>query len=770
MRSTITLLATLALIPAGLPAQGWIIPRPCDAPGCAPPPHCGTPGCRLPRVPTAAGIERLRSEVRVELANRVLRYEIEETFVNRGGRVGEADYLFPLPKGAAFQDLKLSIDGELVAGETMDAARARRIYEEIVRQQRDPALVEWMGYGLLRTRIFPIAPGEEKKIVVRFQMVAEREGDAVRVDYFGFGTRAAGDGTRARDNDPRLRTPDGRLHFTLSYAPGDGYGTPYSPTHALDIATDRGRRRVEARGESRELTILLPVRRAARSEPSITLLAHHPGRDEGFALITLSPPDLRGLDARRDVTLVIDVSGSMSGTKIEQARAAGKQVLATLGPRDRFRIIDFATDVRTFRDDFVVATGENLADARDYLDDLDASGSTNISGALEEALRHAPAAGRLPLVLFITDGEPTVGERRPEMIAAQASKLRGRSRVFTFGLGADVNVSLVEQLALEGRGTAHFVRPEESVERAVSVVAQRLTSPVLTDVRVRAEGVRLTRLHPALPADVFAGQDLVLFARYDGSGDARLRVEAETSDGPATWLADIELPDRERDNAFVPRLWATQRLGWLSAEKRKHGASEEIDREIRELGERYGIPTEFTSYFVPEPGLIVADMDLAGRRQAGSGRGVAAGVAGGVGRAVPAAAPSAESARVRRFEAAKAATAQRSATSLAAADSVAMAGADGTSRAGLRRAGSRMFQLRDSIWVDARHQPGTRVIQVRAFSEAYFEVAALDPELRAALAVGERVIVGGRGISVEVGPTGADRLSAADRGAIQAAF
>ena len=129
-------------------------------------------------------VVRQSSDVRVDLVDRVLRYEITETFVNRGSRIGEADYMFPLPKGASFQDLKLSINGELVSGETMSADRARGIYEEIVRRQRDPALLEWMGYGLLRARIFPIAPGEEKKVVDRFQTVAEREGDALRIDYF----------------------------------------------------------------------------------------------------------------------------------------------------------------------------------------------------------------------------------------------------------------------------------------------------------------------------------------------------------------------------------------------------------------------------------------------------------------------------------------------------------------------------------------------------------------------------------------------------------
>src|SRR5687767_7565913 len=176
MRAILHLL-TLAALPAVAAAQGIVI-RPCVPRPCAVARPC--PPCRVPD----QGVIKQSSHVRAELTDRVLRYEVTETFVNRGGGLGEADYIFPLPKGAAFQDLKLSINGELVSGETMSAERARGIYEQIVRQQRDPALVEWMGYGMLRARIFPIAPGEEKKVVVRFQMVAEREGDALRVDYF----------------------------------------------------------------------------------------------------------------------------------------------------------------------------------------------------------------------------------------------------------------------------------------------------------------------------------------------------------------------------------------------------------------------------------------------------------------------------------------------------------------------------------------------------------------------------------------------------------
>jgi Ca-activated chloride channel homolog len=726
------------------PPRPWPCPVP---PPCSPGRPCPIPACGIP----SSDVVRQSSNVRVDLVDRVLRYEITETFVNRGSRIGEADFMFPLPKGAAFQDLKLSINGEMVAGETMSADRARQIYEEIVRRQRDPALLEWMGYGLLRARIFPIAPGEEKKVVVRFQTVAQREGDALRVDYFR-GTRSV---------QPEMnRDPEGRTSFVLTYPNDPMYGTAYSPTHSIfeqrygsessgdgdrSFASYRGGsvRRVEVRDARGEVTLLIPIRRSTSA--AISLLANAPGNDDGFALITLSPPAIRPRAVPRDLTFVIDVSGSMSGQKIEQARAAGKQILRTLSPMDRFRLIDFSSDVRTFRNDFSTATRENIGAAERYLDQLDAEGSTNIAGALDEALSAPVQAGRLPIVLFLTDGQPTVGERDASVIAANVAKQRGSRRLFTFGVGADLNVSLIEQLALEGRGTASFVRPEESVERAVGIVASRLTSPLVTDVRVHADGVRLLKMHPSGPVDIFAGEDLVILSRYDGSGNAVVRFDGQTTSGPVSWSTRVNFPERSRENPFVARLWATQRVGYLSAEKRKHGGSQEIDNEIRDLGERFGIPTEFSSYLVVEPGMSrnrpPADM---------------AGVS--LGQVVVTGVSSTRAPAAVQFEAAKAAAAQCSVTSAYAVDSASGVRNDSN----VRRAGNVTLVLRDSVWTDVRYKKSGTVLQVKPFSDAYFKLIELVPELREPFSVGERVLISGRSMAIELTPSGEEHLTDRD--------
>jgi Ca-activated chloride channel homolog len=723
-------------------AQGWVVPRPC---GLGIQPVEGRTPPIVRGVDCSANVVRTRSDVRVELADHVLRYEVEERFVNRGATLGEADYLFPLPTNAAFQNLALSIDGELVAGETMNAGQARNIYESIVRARRDPALVEWMGHGLLHARIFPLEPGREKTVVVRFQSVAPREGDALRIDYFRGGAPGT---TNVRDG--------GDASFTLSYRQAPELGAPFSPTHQLDVADRDGRRVVSVRGDARDVTLLVPVR--ARNEAAITALNYAPGNEDGFTLLTVTPPAGEGRRTDvipRDVTLVLDVSGSMNGRKIEQARAAGRQLLSTLHEADRFRLIDFSSDVHNFRDDFVSATPANVREATRYLDALDASGSTNIEGALREALRPAVVRGRLPVILFVTDGEPTVGDTRPDHLAAMATDANARAeeprRIFTFGLGSDVNVGLLEQLALEGRGTSQFVRPDESVERMVSIVADRLVGPMLTDVHVRVDGdVRLSRMLPGETTDIFADRDLSLVARYSGHGQARIVVEGRRGTTPVTWTSTVDFPDRDRENSFVARLWATQRVGYLSAEKRKNGGSSEVDDEIRSLGERYGIPTEFTSYLVTERQDLPMRTAMMG---AGGGRGGVAAPAVAMGRVSDAASVA--------FESAKAASAQRSASNIAVIDSLSVAASrqrDKDEARTTRRIDGRTFTLRDGAWTDVRYHAGMQLTAIKPYSKAYFDVLRQLPELKGVFAIGDRVVVVGKSGAIRVDDSGVAEL------------
>ncbi|HUR92846.1 MAG TPA: VIT and VWA domain-containing protein [Gemmatimonadaceae bacterium] len=701
--------------------------------------------------------------MRVELASGVLRYEVSETFVNNGGALGEADYIFPLPRNAAFRDLRLMINGELVSGETMPADRARAIYEEIVRSQRDPALVEWFDHGLLRARIFPIAPGERKQVVVRFDVVAERQGDALRIDYFrGTEPRPQPGGPMpmlerrgSGGDDPESRSRPASSTFRLRYASSASLGRAYSPTHSLSESRDGSWRVFESSGGGAAITVLVP--RASGSRPAVSVLTHATAADDRYVMLTLSPGEARSVPAARDVAFVLDVSGSMKGEKMRQAIRAGEALLRTLRPSDFFRIIAFSTEAESFRSSSVVASAANVSAAVRYLRDLEAEGSTNIEAALEHALDHEPRG--IPIILFLTDGLPTVGERSQSRLAQMAADRRGRARVFTFGLGADVNVALMEELAIEGRGTAQFVRPSESIERVVSLVAQRLGTPVITDLRLEANGVRLRQIYPRLPADVFAGQDLVIMARYEGEGRANIELTGTSAQGAVRIPVAATFPARERDNPFVARLWAIRRIGYLTAERRRAGGSSEVDDEIRELGQRFGIPTELSSYLVLEPdmerfrdgAMRLSEVTVSGVSSATSTR--RTGNAGASPTAPPPARP--ETTGAQAFESARTSASQRNASSLDAAANVA-----GDMSGNVRNAAGRTFVLRAGIWSDVGGvATGARVVRVQPFSELYFTLMREIPQLREILALGERVLVHGKRVTIELHPEGVARLT-----------
>jgi len=706
--------------------------------------------------PSPPSVVRVATSTLVEIAGRVARTTITETFENRGRTIGEADFLFPLPNGAAFEELRLEIDGQLVVGEVLDANRARETYERIVRELRDPALVEWAGLGLLRTRIFPFGAGERRSVVVKLRHVLPRDGDALRVN-----------GRLVGVDDPQDEKATGVFRIRWS---GDSLGAPWSPTHEVQtrrMMNANSVREVSLTGRTGDVLAYLPIRAQSRT-PGVTVLTHRRSGSEQHALIIVSPPRETPPALPRDISLVLDVSGSMKGAKLEQAIAAGHALLQTLRTGDRFRLIAFADDVEANTPELAPVTPSALREGRKWLDALDARGGTNIGDALRSALAATDRRGdssRLPLVLLVTDGQPTTGMRAMEILDSTPA-WRGEARVFTFGVGADVDASLVEQLALGGRGAAQFVRPEESVERAVSLVAQRLAAPLLSNVKVTVDGGTLRQLYAPNGVDLTAGQELVFLARYAGSATGQLRVTGASGSELRVVRAGYAFTSRDTMNGFVPRLWAVQRVAALDAERRRRGPNAEIDDELRFLGERFGVPTPLTSYLVLEPSRVAQGSSPGGN------------VTGAVRHTVPragnpsmiaadASAKSAPPPAAVAFESARRASEQRAVLSLSAADAM-LSERDASGEAGRRSrvVAGRLFDLIDSTWTDRRLITDSAwraevTVHVRAFSPAWTALAQAIPALREPLALGDRIKVRGAGAVIEVSPRGVEQLERA---------
>ncbi|HTS87442.1 MAG TPA: VIT domain-containing protein [Gemmatimonadales bacterium] len=704
------LLSALALILVAPPAaaQGWIeLERP-----------------RLPG-PALPNLLRTSSEVRVAIDGPVAQVEVEERFQNTGGGLAEGSYLYPLPGEAVFRNFSLWMGEQELKGEVLNAEQARGIYEEIVRRKRDPALLSLAGHGLVRAQVFPIQPGETRKIVLRYTQLLERSGDALRIRY-ALGTRGGAAGTW------RLSAPD-----------EETYGAPYSPTHPL--VTRRADGRLEVAIDTRDggdIDLFLPLRRGL---VGMSVLANASPGEDGYAMLLLAPPAVpEGQVIPRDLTLVVDVSGSMSGQKLDQAKAALRQALGTLRPEDRFRLIAFSTSVRSFREGWTPATPEARQQAGEFVDNLEADGGTNIAGALDQVLGSAVPEGRLPIVLFMTDGVPSVGEQQPDRIAATAASRVGRTRIFTIGLGPDVNTYLLDRLAQEGHGAVEYVAPDANVEEAVGRLVAKLQRPALVDLRIVESPVPLADLTPARLPDLFYGEELVVFGRYHGEGSGRVVIEGERNGHRERFTAQASFPGTASGNDFIPRLWASRRIGDLTRQIRLEGPTDAVIQQVRDLGLRYGILTEYTSYLVQEPGLPSTPMPVLSRL--------------GVSPPMPANAPSAQTG-TEAFLRAKESGALSGAANVAEADAVAERKASALlgSRA-VRRAGGRVFLEVQGVWTDVSLRDSVPTLAVAPFSQAYFEVARAVPELGPMLGVGDSLVVAGRRVALKVDSAGRETL------------
>jgi Ca-activated chloride channel family protein len=710
-------LAIVAGAATQIRAQGWIEVQ--QAPPGTRPASIGGP------------VIRIQSDVRVSLNGRIAQIEVEERFRNAGPTIAEGTYLYPLSGEAVFTSFSLWMGDRELQGEMQTAEQARSVYEEIVRRQRDPALLTYAGHGLIRAQIFPIQPGETRKVVLRYTQVLGREGDALRLRY-AIGPRTA---DRGLGSD---RAPQDLFSFQVTAPDTGGYGTPYSPTHELTTRRSRGQLVVSVPPTaSGDLDLLFPLRRGL---VGTSILTHASLNEDGYYMLLLAPPESSARDViPRDLTLVVDVSGSMSGTKLEQAKAALAQALGALSPQDRFRLIAFSSGVTEFRPGLTQASRANLADAQQFVDGLGAGGGTNIEGALDAALQQGVAEGRLPLVVFMTDGLPSVGQTQPDLIASVAGSRIGHARIFTVGVGTDVNTYLLDRLAREGRGTATYVAPNADVEVAVGTLLGQIRNPALVNLRVVSAPVTLVDAYPAQLPDLFYGQELVVFGRYHGAGAGDVVIEGERNGRRERFTARGEFTSSASDNGFVPPLWASRKIGELTRTARLEGATPGLIEEIRQLGLRYGLLTEYTSFLVTEPGATPPPPEASLR----GGREDASRMSGQV--AFNRAEASAREAEVKTLASADAAAERRLASAPASAGAAAPA---------TRRIAGRVFVNRDGVWTDLAYKPATAVVNVAPFSPAYFALVRSLPELGAWLSAGDQVVIAGSRVSIRIDPKG----------------
>jgi len=524
---------------------------------------------------------------RVSAEGRRIKIRTQQTLRSASGGAVDAVAFIPLPAGVQPDTLVLRVDEQPVKARFLDAAAARTTLRNMAKAARLPALVALVGHPALV--LDAISLKGERQLQLDMEVTADERGGARTLAL----PRPAAAFTAA---------PVARAELRVQLTSKEPLRTIYSPSHDLRIERS-GETSAKARTSSRDVVGQDDLRLfwVAGSDPlGLRVLTHRaPEDDLGTFLVMATPTGAADEEALpKDLVLVLDTSGSMRGEKLEQARAAIDYCLEHLGQQDRFNLITFGTEIRPFRPEVVPADADNVAAARVYADEVVANGRTNISGALAAGLGGKPDEGRLRMVIFLTDGTPTAGELNPARIIERLPALNAsKARIFALGVGHDVNAHLLDRLALLTDGSSEYLDPDQEIDVKVAALYDRVSHPVLTDVRLDFGQLATSDVDPERLPALFRGSEILVLGRYKGGGKHTVSLTGRTGAGPQRYERQVEFPAQASSaNSFVTTLWATRRIGILLRRLRLEGDRPELIAEVVRLSRRYGVITEYTAF------------------------------------------------------------------------------------------------------------------------------------------------------------------------------
>ncbi|HET6891360.1 MAG TPA: VIT and VWA domain-containing protein [Pyrinomonadaceae bacterium] len=695
-------------------AQGVIVPGPCE--------QCRLPERRPPiALPRTLPIKSIKIDTKI-LAQ-VATTHVEQVFRNDTDATLEGTYLFPIPESASIVEFAIWDGDRRLVGEVRSREEARRIYDEIVRRQRDPGLLEYAGKDLFQASIFPIPPHSDKKLELTYSQVLKAESGTVAYRYpLGTG---------------RQITQIGSVSGRIELESREPVRNVYSPTHAIEVKRNGDRRSMvsfESPASKQPEDFQLFFTRS-NDDFGMTLLTYREAGKDGYFLLTISPKgDWSEQEyTAKDIVFVLDTSGSMAEEgKMEKARAALLYGIRILRSQDRFNVISFAGEDRVMETGLISADDQGRKRGEAFVQSLRPVGGTNINQALLTAMRQFESGNRPKILRFMTDGLPTVGETNVARIVENARTARIQAlRLFTFGVGYDVNTTLLDKLAAENGGVADYVEPKEDLEVKVSNFFAKVNYPVLTDLKLDFGGIETDLVYPRALPDLFRGSQVTLIGRYRNPIEmeyVRLQLSGQAGGTNRSFLYNnLRFPLREDSNDFLPRLWATRRVGWLMEQIRANGEQKELRDEIEDLGTRYGIVTPYTSYLALESN---APAEFIGRR-------TQRGRVGGAGQATPSAPMMA-----RDAQASTGAAAVQQSKRVREQLEAERFDKDSLSSA-IRTVGGKTFYLRDGIWTDAEFKAEARLPEttIKFGSDEYFTLLNQKRRLAEFFALGERVIV-----------------------------
>jgi Ca-activated chloride channel family protein len=687
-----------------------------------------------------------------KIIDRVAVTHVDQVFINHTERDLEATYIFPLPKGATVSDFYLYINGKKTKGEILEKDRARTIYEGIVRRMRDPGLLEYLDHDLFQARIYPVPRRGEQRVEIEFTQMMPFEAGVMKYEY------------PMRTDRGSARTMQD-FTMTVEIQSATPIKSLYSPSHQMysrkkdDHHALAGFEKMAALLD-RDFELFIAL---SEKDIGLNLLTYRQPGEPGFFMIMASPKSdysEKEIIGKR-ISFVIDTSGSMAGEKLRYAKQALRYCLTKLNSDDLFNVIRFSTDVESFEKKPVSASKDNIQRALNFVERMEAAGGTAIDDALTTTLLGHTNKDEPNIVVFLTDGHPTVGETTPRTIIARVKKGNGvGARIFVFGVGEDINTHLLDALSNENAADSTYVRANQEIEQRLSGFYDKVSHPVLANLALDFGPIHEYDVFPRQLPDLFKGSQLIVLGRYREEGHAALTLTGKAGKESKKFVYEGVFPKESRQNEFIPRLWATRKIGYLLDTIRLSGEKRELVDEVVSLSKRYGIVTPYTSYLVTEDTPQIATPSTPSRslqplmqRPGVDDRALESEAHGSRGSGSPAmaSAPEAKKAESRldiyRRDKNKAMGAESGESAVHMAEAVKdlkNAESQPTSAdevAGIRYVGERSFRFQAGGFVDLNFRPGMETLRIKYMGVAYFEILKRAPWLRPILALGTRVTV-----------------------------
>ncbi len=675
--------------------------------------------------------------VNININDRFAKTKVEQVFKNDYSVMLEGTYIFPIPTDASISSFSMYMGNQKVKGKIYSREEARKIYEDIVRQRKDPALLEFFNQGFFKASVFPIPPNGESKTELQYEELTKSNNQVYKYVY-------------SLNTEKLSNNPLENVAVNMKLKTTKPLKSVYSPTHELKITRLND---YEARISYEDKNVkpnseFIVYYTVSEKDLGINLLTFNGDEGEkGYFLLMASPKyQINNNDiVPKNVIFVLDTSGSMSGEKIEQAKNALKFCLNNLNKSDYFNIITFNDSVETYKKGLLKVNDNNVRKALKFVEGLEAGGGTNIDEALRNGLNLDKNSNHTSTVLFLTDGQPTAGVTNTSAILDNLKKYNSeKAKIFVFGVGFDVNIQFLDKIATQQHGDSGYVRPEENIESTVSGIFTKINMPVLTNLKIDYSNVEVTDTFPKELPDLFKGSQLLVFGRYRDGGSANIKITGEVARHKKTFEFPVNFSKSENTD-YLPRLWATRKIGYLLDEIRLKGKNQEMVDEVIKLSKKYGIITEFTSFLVQE------DTDIS--------------------KPVPAYREEVNKKLDTAQDADKGSWAisqSRNASKLKNQANQAPnsyynnEGKTVNLEQQVQNMGNKTFFNKKSQWVDSDFKE-ENIIKIKLYSQAYFEIIKKIKGLDKYLSVGNEISVNIKGQNVQIGKVGKEVLSASEK-------